>query len=196
MFRQPKKDELMTEIARGTRGMHFPRSNDPKSFAFRPDYHVKAHEGIHATVTKIANHYGVNHDDVYSQLNTFIHWEDKHALSKVLAANGYKQDTHLREYIPWIHTILHDKNARNKFLDKNYPITHENEPISWHDMIPEAGGEENQPNVRTGRQAIQRLGRTWRAIQSFAREANPTTLPDFSNQARAAAYKKYKAKKS
>jgi hypothetical protein len=178
-----------------TGGLHFPYGENPKSFAFRSDYHIKAHEGIHATITKIANHFGTDMHNIYDHVNSFIHEDDKKGLSKFLKARGYKDTEHKSEYVPFIHSILHDKNARNSFLDENYPITLENEPMSWHEAIPETEtGEGDQPNVRAGRQAIQRLGRTWRAIQSFAREATASSENDFAGQSQKASAQ-YKVKK-
>ena len=176
-------------------GIHNPDVKNPRSFAFSPEYHVKAHEGIHAIVTNIANHFGTHTDNIYNHLNNFIHENDKKALSYTLDAAGYDHDEMHQEYVPWIHTILHNKLERNQFLDEHYPITHENEPISWHDMIPEAAGEENQPNVKAGRQAIQRLGRTWKAIQSFGKQATAPSEEEFAGQALTAA-SKYRTKKS
>lgn len=141
--------EIQRQIQGGLAGVYTHKTK--QAFALDSDFATKGHEAIHAMVGKAASHFGVDDKQVYEHLNNLIHPEDKEILAHTLKTNGYPSHTHHAEMIPWIHTILHNKTAREhytnslKFFKNNFDETKR-------------------------RQAIQRLGRTWNAIVKMGKE--------------------------
>lgn len=122
-----------------------------QAFALEPDFAVKGHEAIHAMVDKAATHFGVDEKQVYEHLNSLIHPEDKEILAHTLKTTGYPSHVHYSEMVPWIHTILHNKPAREYFFNS----------LKFY---------KNNVDETKQRQAVQRLGRTWNAIVKMGKE--------------------------
>ena len=144
-----ESEKVQQALQSGMVGAYIPKTK--QAFAFNSDFAPKGHEAIHAIVGKVATHFNVADKDIYEHINTLIHPEDKQILSHTLKVNGYPSHTHHAEYVPWIHTILHNKNARTHFL---------NSLKTFHE-----GADETKQ-----RQAVQRLGRTWNAIVKMSKE--------------------------
>jgi hypothetical protein len=149
---------IKNQIQQGTMGIYHPKQE--KAFALDSDYYVKAHEAIHAMVDKVAKHLKApSTDEVYHRMNTLIHQDDVPVLKHMLMTFGYPVSSHHRELIPFIHSILHDREMRNHYIEhlKLY---------------------RNNFDIEKRRKDIQRLGRTWNAIlQTGKRVSQLSDLP-------------------
>jgi hypothetical protein len=149
---------IKNQIQQGTMGIYHPKQE--KAFALDSDYYVKAHEAIHAMVDKVAKRLKApSTDEVYHRMNTLIHQDDVPVLKHMLMTFGYPVSSHHRELIPFIHSILHDREMRNHYIEhlKLY---------------------RNNFDIEKRRKDIQRLGRTWNAIlQTGKRVSQLSDLP-------------------
>jgi hypothetical protein len=148
----------------GTGGMYLP--DQDKAFALMPDFSIKSHEGLHSLVNKASQKLNVKQQDVYNHLNSLIHPEDQEKLKATLTAYGYNPRVHFGEMVPRISDILQNKKVRSEFLNQHYPID-ENWNNFDHNTLTT---EFHHLNVKAGRQAIQRLGRTWNAIVKMGKD--------------------------
>lgn len=148
----------------GTGGMYLP--DQDKAFALMSDFSIKSHEGLHSLVNKASQKLNVKQQDVYNHLNSLIHPEDQEKLKATLTAYGYSPRVHFGEMVPRISDILQNKKVRSEFLNQHYPID-ENWNNFDHNTLTT---EFHHPNVKAGRQAIQRLGRTWNAIVKMGKD--------------------------
>jgi hypothetical protein len=148
----------------GTGGMYLP--DQDKAFALMSDFSIKSHEGLHSLVNKASQKLNVKQQDVYNHLNSLIHPEDQEKLKATLTAYGYNPRVHFGEMVPRISDILQNKKVRSEFLNQHYPID-ENWNNFDHNTLTT---EFHHPNVKAGRQAIQRLGRTWNAIVKMGKD--------------------------
>jgi hypothetical protein len=146
-----------------------------KSFSFDPEKNetISAHEGMHQTISNIAKKINNKDRSVYAKLNSLIPTNQKNQISHFLLNSGLYSGSESisQEILPWLHTILHDKESRDAFLNHHYPINDKNQNISWDKVSEKNLNTINHPNLKNGRMAIQKLNRSWKNIRYFAKKA-------------------------